>query len=116
MRIQLKNLACDTFGLINLACDTFCFINNLFFHDFVVHLIPSILFCLLIPLHQKVDPSEGCFGCHKAAFSDQKHIFLKTKKVDQKQSENKLVRKVQNYKNIPECASENSCDILSPKV
>jgi len=31
-----------------------------------------------------VTNSEGCFGCHKNAFSRQKRIFLKTKKADQK--------------------------------
>ena len=74
----------------------------------------------LIPLQQKVDPSQGCFGCHKTAFSDQKRILLKTKKADQKQYENWRVSLVQNSTNIPECASEvsgdDSCEILTLKV
>jgi len=32
--------------------------------------------------------SEGCFWCHKTAFSRQERIFLKTKKADQKHCEN----------------------------
>ena len=72
---------------------------------------------MYIPLHQKVDPSEGCFGCHKTAFSVQKRIFLKTKKADQEQCETWRGSLVQNSTIIPECASEvsgeNSCEILS---
>jgi hypothetical protein len=64
--------------------------------------------------------SEGCFWCHKTAFSRQERIFLKTKKADQKHCENWRVSLVQNSTNIPECASEvsgeNSCEISSLKV
>ena len=73
-----------------------------------------------VPLQHKVDPSEGCLGCHKTAFSVQKRIFLKTNKADQKHCKNWRVSLVQNSTNIPECASEasgeNSCEILSLKV
>jgi len=47
-------------------------------------------------LPPKSSPSEGCFGCHKTAFSVQKRIFLQTKKADQKQFENWRVSLVQN--------------------
>jgi len=54
------------------------------------------------------------------ALSERKRICLKTKKADQKHSENWRVSLVQNSTNIPECASEvsgeNSCEILSLKV
>ena len=73
------------------------------------------IYIYIYPLHQKVDSSEGCFGCHKTAFSDQKRIFLKTKKADQKHCENWRVSPVQNSTNISECASEvsgeNCCEI-----
>ena len=53
-----------------------------------------------------MDPSEGCFGCHKTAFSDQKRFFLEAKKADQQLCENWRVSLIQNSTNIPECASE----------
>ena len=54
------------------------------------------------------------------ALSERKRIFLKTKKADQKHSENWRVSLVQNSTNTAECASEvsgeNSCEILTLKV
>ena len=43
---------------------------------------------LVNPCGQKLDPSVGCFGSNVLALSVQKHIFLKTKKADQKHCEN----------------------------
>jgi len=38
--------------------------------------------------HQKVDPCGGCYGCIVLAILDQKRIFRKTNKADQKHCEN----------------------------
>ena len=67
----------------------------------------------------KVDPSEGCFGCHKTHFLVKNAFSWKPKKLTQS-----TVRigdvSLQNSKKHPQCASEvsgeNSCKISSLKV
>jgi len=68
----------------------------------------------------KSGPFPSVFWINVLSLSKPKRIFLKTKKADQKLCVNWRVSLVQNFTNIPECASEvigkNNCEISSLEV
>jgi len=74
----------------------------------------------LVAIWPKSGPFPRVFWMNILALSERKHIFLKTKKADQKHCKNWHVSLVQNSTSIPECSSEaigkNSCEISSLKV
>jgi len=89
-------------------------------YEYNVFIYIHVIWRIHVPFHQKVDPSEGCFGCHKTHFLVKNAFSWKPKKLTKSTVKHGDVSLVQNSTKHPQRASEtsgeNSCKILSLKI